>query len=51
MSEVMAKLSEPKDCIIAPDIAEATSSLQATKFSRELRFYMVVLKCEALQVV
>jgi hypothetical protein len=36
MGMVLAMLSEPKDYIIAPNVAEATTTLRAAKFSSEL---------------
>lgn len=51
MGEVLATLLDPKAYIIAPNIAEATSVLQAVNFTRELGFYKVVLEGDAIQVV
>jgi hypothetical protein len=51
MGEILATLSEPKDYINAPDIAEATAALRASKFSSEFSFFRVVLECNALQIV
>jgi hypothetical protein len=48
MGMVLAMLSEPKDYIIVPDVAEATAAIRAAKFSSELWFYKVVLKGDAL---
>jgi hypothetical protein len=45
---VLAMLSEPKDYIITPDVAEVTATLRVAKFSSELWFYKVVLKGDAL---
>jgi len=49
--ELLATLSEPKDHIIAPEIAEAISALRAVHFSHGLGFYKVILEGDALQIV
>jgi len=38
MGMVLAMLSEPKDYIIVPDVAEATAAIKAAKFNSELWF-------------
>lgn len=48
IGEVLATLSPPKDHIIAFDVTKAMAALQTITFSRELRFYMMVLKGDAL---
>jgi hypothetical protein len=46
--EVLAILSSPKDHIIDLVIVEATIALRVVTFTRELSFYKVILKDEAL---
>jgi hypothetical protein len=51
IGEVLATLSEPKDYIIAFEVAEATTALRATKRLRHWGFYKVILECDSLQIV
>ena len=49
--EVLAILSALRDHITELDIAKAIVVLKIVNLCRELGFYMVVLKCDALPLV
>jgi hypothetical protein len=49
--EVLATLAKPKNHIIAPDIAEAMTTLNGVNFSWELRFYTIILESDALRIL
>ena len=51
MRDFGKSLSSPRDCITKPDVSEALTALRAVYLCSELRFYMVIMKSDARQVV
>jgi hypothetical protein len=49
--EVLATLIELQNNIIAPDVAKSMTALRAINFSCALRFFRIILKGDAFQIV